>query len=43
MNKYPTLSNDFTRKEESDKIKSNNSHPTLSNQMPKLVVNSRKT
>ena len=36
MNNYPTLNNDFTRKEESDKIKSNNSHPTLSNQTPKL-------
>ena len=42
MNNYPTLNNDFTRKEESDKIKSNNSiksansYPTLSNQTPKL-------
>ena len=36
MNNYPTLSNDFTRKEESDKIKINNSYPTLSNQTPKL-------
>ena len=42
MNYYPTLDNDFTRKEESDKIKSNNSYPTLSNQTPKLSSEQQK-
>ena len=42
MNNYPTLNNDFTRKEESDKIKSNNSYPTLSNQTPKLSSEQQK-
>ena len=37
MNDYPKLNNDFTRKGESDKIKSNNiGYPTLSDQTPKL-------
>lgn len=31
-----SYNNDFTRKDESDKIKSDDSYPTLSNQMSKL-------